>query len=341
LIEGCDWSECPASWTPEQMADEMVSRGLMIAGCYAVDDKQPGGRGLTQHGFQVLTSRGIKVFWYWEGWVAPDQKTCWTIGGWNAGVAAAQNFEKNLAANGAPGGTAGYFAHDIDPAAGGLDQADDCFRGIASVIGHDRTAGYMGYSYIERAVSLNLCSFYSQPQAWTYGRGLHPAANIHQYNSYPGIEVAGVSCDGCRSITEKFGASQEYMIQPTSTTTTTTPSPYAPVSHPNWWAHGMETKTDQHENAVTWYFLGSRIFTTVDRTNLFCRPTSNNDSYKSGPTLDPGVKVRALFGGECEDGIDYLYLEREDSLQIPEGAVIRANSVTPKVEFKHRPDRTA
>jgi Domain of unknown function (DUF1906) len=330
-LEGVDYSHHPAN-SPGSAA--LKAAGKHFAVRYVVGQDDP--RGITTAECAELLAGGVDVVAVYEGTANR------MLDGEPAGEYDAMRAHAFLIEVGLPATMPIFFACDFDASTQSeLAAIRGYLRGAASMLTLGRTGVYGGYTVIQDCYSMGAASLYWMTSAWDYGRGVHPAACLYQY-AY-NVMINGTNCDATQALMENYGQATRYLAPPTttSTTTTTTPSPYAKVSKPNWWAHGMETKTDQHENATTWWWLGERIFTTIDRTNLFCRPTSNNDSYKSGPTLDAGVKVRALFGGECEDGIDYIYLAKDDALKIPEGAVIRANSVTPKVTFKTRPDRAA
>lgn len=247
--EGVDYSACPSWWTPEQMAHTLRDLGYEVVGRYAVDDKSPAYRGITNREYTAMTNLGILIYLYWEGQVNEAANWCWTLDGAQAGINAAQNFNKNLDEQGIPAGVPGIFAHDIDPQPAHFPAIDDCFRGIADTIGPERTGCYAGWLYLDHIANTSMADIIKgpkcQPQAWERFRGLHPIANIWQYNSSPGVIVNGVSCDAIRTITEHFGQTADYIIQPTTTTTTTLP-PVPPPVLPAWWAEAQRTHRVQH-----------------------------------------------------------------------------------------------
>lgn len=196
MIEGVDYSRTAGASSPS--VAQLKAQGKRFVGRYAVDDKSPGGRGITAAEYKRMTAGGIDVFLYWEG------SESWMLGGFDAGVAAARNAVKNIAAAGMPVDTPVYFAHDIDPQPQHFEAIRFCVEGAASVIGWKRMGVYGGWLIIDHLAPIyDEMKFYCQTLAWMYGRGWHPAACLHQYGF--NVYINGTNCDLVRATQANYG----------------------------------------------------------------------------------------------------------------------------------------
>lgn len=170
---------------------------------YCVNDKSPGGRGISGAEYQAYVNEGIEVGLYWEG------TTSWMLGGDAAGVAAAQNAQWNIVNAGMPPDMPVYFAHDIDPEPRHFSVIDACLRGVASVIGWERVGVYGGWLLMDYMAQGGTVKFLAQTSAWEYNRGLHPKATIYQYayNQY----FAGTNCDLVRAMPAEWGQASSFV----------------------------------------------------------------------------------------------------------------------------------
>lgn len=233
FAEGVDFSSTANDdWAG--LAAALKANGKHFAGRYAVGDKSPNGRGITAEEYRALTAAGIEVFLYWEATEA------WMLGGWDAGVRAAQNAVANIAAAGMPAKTPVYYSHDVDPTPDQFATIDDCLRGAASVVGIAQVGFYGGWLGIDHVHAEGTATFFCQTIAWQYGRGVHPAANLHQYgfNQY----FAGTNCDLVAAIQPHYGQASDFLAHPhpaTTTTTTTLPPKPQPAKLPRGMSAGV------------------------------------------------------------------------------------------------------
>lgn len=206
MTEGVDYSRTPsANWTG--LATALRANGKTVVGRYAVTDKSPNGRGISAAEFQAMRDAGIETFLYWE------QSEGWMLGGFDAGVRAAQNAQANIVAAGMPGSMPVYFAHDIDPQRQHFPAVDACLRGAASVIGWERVGVYGGWLLIDYLAGGGTVKWLCQTVAWEYGHGVHPAATIYQYDTQ-GNFIAGVDCDLIRTLQPIYGQASAFLSGP-------------------------------------------------------------------------------------------------------------------------------
>ncbi len=203
IIEGVDYSRTTtADWTA--LAASLKAAGKHFAGRYAVNDKSPQGRGITAGEYQALMAGGIDVFLYWEATEA------WMLGGWDAGVRAAENAMANIRGAGMPEEMPVYYSHDIEPAAIHFAEVNDCLRGAASVVGIERVGLYAGWLAIAQVAMIGTARYLCQTYAWENGRGLHPAACLYQYDNY-GNEISGTDVDLVRAVKPFFGQASSFL----------------------------------------------------------------------------------------------------------------------------------
>lgn len=195
MIEGVDYSATAnADWSG--LAQSLKAAGKHFVGRYAVNDKSPGGRGITAAEYQAMTAAGIGVFLYWQ------TTTNWMLGGFEAGAAGARNAQANIIAAGMPADTPVYFACDFDATPGQQAAIDDCLRGAASVLGFPRVGLYAGYYPLTRAKENGSARWFCQTSAWSAGLVMG-GAHLYQYayNQY----VYGTSCDWVRAYADNYG----------------------------------------------------------------------------------------------------------------------------------------
>lgn len=199
-IEGVDYSTTANGNWPG-LATAMVNAGKQFVGRYAVNDKSPGGRGITYDEFAAMKAKGVGVFVYWEG------HESWMLGGYNAGVAAAKNAQQNILSAGMRATMPIYFAHDIEPDPDHFAAIDDCLRGCASVVGWERVGVYGGWLLIDYMAGGGTVKWLCQTYAWEYGHGKHPAAVLYQYDNYDNY-IYGTNVDLVRAYAENYGQSE-------------------------------------------------------------------------------------------------------------------------------------
>jgi hypothetical protein len=230
MTEGVDYSGTGNSdWNG--LAAALVAAGKLIAGRYAVYDKSPGGRGLTGAEYQALRAHGIDVFLYYE------ETEAWMLEGYQAGVRAANRALDVIRTEGLPEGMAVYYSHDIDPEPQHFGAIDACLRGAAAVVGIERVAFYGGWLGIDHVAQTGTARWFAQTIAWEYGRGLHPAAHLYQYDIF-GPTIYGTPTDLVRSVKPTYGGAAEALApsapQPRPPTPDPPPEPTTgPVPLPN------------------------------------------------------------------------------------------------------------
>lgn len=130
--------------------------------------------------------------------------------GFDAGVTDARIAAIIHAACGGPATAPIYFSVDF-PSDG--TSVVDYFKGVASVLGIDRTGAYGGYDCIKHLLDNNLIKWAWQTYAWS-GTNIDPRANIYQYNNGQTL-TGGFSVDFDKNLTVKYGGWKEYdMSQP-------------------------------------------------------------------------------------------------------------------------------
>ena len=113
-----------------------------------------------------ITHAGLELVLVWE--TNGDEP----LQGTNQGVQDARLAEAEAKAAGMPEGSPLYFAFDRDPS--GLSAAewtaiDGYYKGVASVIGHQRTGAYGGYPFVKHLFDRKLITYGWQTYAWSGG----------------------------------------------------------------------------------------------------------------------------------------------------------------------------
>lgn len=208
-IEGVDWSRGAFPGVAN-----LKAHGKHFAGRYAVSDKSPSGRGITATEYQALTNGGIETFLYWEG------SASWMLGGFNAGVAAAQNAQANINAAGMPHSIPVYFAHDIEPQPQHYAAIDACLKGAASVMGAERIGVYGGRYLIDHCRDADTAKWFCETEAWSYvNHQIVIAEGVHilQYGTTKdtgSISIGGTNVDLCRALKPIYGQASAFLSGP-------------------------------------------------------------------------------------------------------------------------------
>jgi peptidoglycan hydrolase-like protein with peptidoglycan-binding domain len=140
----------------------MATRGVNLAGRYLWDKQHPGSKGITLAEYDALIVANITPFFIYE----EDGKEL--AGGFDAGVRVAKLAEAELAhlhLSGLPV----YFNVDYDAPASAMPAILDALRGVASVIGLERTGLYAGLRPITAAFDAGVIAYGFQTYAWSGG----------------------------------------------------------------------------------------------------------------------------------------------------------------------------
>lgn len=151
-------------------------------------------RGLTPAEYVDLTSHGVMVGFISEG-SGSD-----ALGGFSAGVAAAQRAQAIINANHWPNLPI-YFAVDFDAQGGQLSVVDQFLNGAASVVGRTRTGVYGSATVIEHCQSTGSAKRFWQTYAWSHGI-IVTGIDLIQYNN--GQTVGGQTVDLCLAFNTAF-----------------------------------------------------------------------------------------------------------------------------------------
>lgn len=227
IIQGIDFSEggFPSIAT-------LKARGIGFVGRYGVTDRSPKGRGLNKDESDRYLANGVDEIIYYErtaGWMVGGvdaQGIDNGPGGWEAGVAGAQDAQRNLVDVGLPFIPI-HFCYDVDPDPSKFSILDQCLSGAASIVGWDRIGAYGGHLWIAYLAQGGNVKYLAETIAWQYGRGWHPAATIQQYDT-ANVPFDGVPCDLLRAMVHDYGQASLHKGTPV----TTTPAPKPPASQP-------------------------------------------------------------------------------------------------------------
>lgn len=119
--------------------------------------------------------------------------------GVSSGIQDAQIADAQHKACGGPADRPIYFSVDCDVDG---SQVADYFRGVASIIGLQRTGAYGSYRVIKYLFDHGIITWGWQTYAWS-GGAWEPRAHIQQYQN--GVDLAGHSVDYNRSMQADFG----------------------------------------------------------------------------------------------------------------------------------------
>ena len=148
---------------------------------------------LSAHEATALTQAGIAIISNYE-WYANRALESATSGVQDAQIANAQH-----KACGGPPDRPIYFSVDCDCDG---SQTVEYFRGVASVIGLERTGAYGSYRVIKYLLDNHLITWAWQTYAWSGGQW-DSRAHIQQYQN--GVGFAGADVDYNRSLKADFG----------------------------------------------------------------------------------------------------------------------------------------
>lgn len=146
----------------------------------------PNGKCLTRSEADTLRAGGIDIVSNWEffGDWANDYS-----GGRANGRIHAQEAQRQHLACGGPAGRPIYFSTDFDATGGQLPTVADYYRGVADVIGLDRTGAYGGYRTIKYLFDAGVIRWGWQTYAWSGGQWDSRAQLRQVRNS---VKLAGV-----------------------------------------------------------------------------------------------------------------------------------------------------
>lgn len=155
----------------------------------------PNSKNITKAEFDNLRKAGLGVVLVWE--VGADR----ILSGRGGGVADARQADQQASALGAKGIPI-YFACDFDAAPGQQGVINDYLRGVASVIGLNRTGLYGSYYVVQRAFNAKVIRFGWQTYAWS-GGNWEKRAQLQQYRN--GVKLGPADVDLDRSTATDYG----------------------------------------------------------------------------------------------------------------------------------------
>lgn len=123
----------------------------------------------------------------------------------NAGVVDAQTGKQQHTECGGPPDKPIYYSSDFDATDAQLPLIGEYYKGVAEVLGLERTGGYGGKRVITYLFDNKLISYGWQTYAWS-GGAWDERAQIQQYEN--GVSLAGHSVDYDRAMVEDYGAWQ-------------------------------------------------------------------------------------------------------------------------------------
>lgn len=154
------------------------------------------GKTLTQPEVEALTGAGLWIACVFED--AARQP----MGGRLTGREDARFAAAQAASLGMPPDRPIYFAVDWDVLVGEIPVVIAYLRGVADVIGIERTGVYGGLGIVQEAFAAEAATWAWQTYAWS-GGGWDPRAQLRQYSNDHLLD--GVSVDYCRSTVDDFG----------------------------------------------------------------------------------------------------------------------------------------
>lgn len=192
MIEGVDYSTSrPNPWALKAAGKHFASRYV-----------GPGGKDkhLTRDEAVALSAAGVAIIANAEQW--EDS----ALGGYAVGVAHALSAHTMAIACGMPPDRPIYFSVDFDVSVGQWNLVAQYFRGVASVIGLERTGIYGGYWAITWAARDKLAKWFWQTRAWSTIDGSikwHTRSMVQQYQN--GVNFQGSDLDLDRATIADFG----------------------------------------------------------------------------------------------------------------------------------------
>lgn len=159
----------------------------------------PNGKCLTRDEADNLRGNGVDVVSNWEyfGDWAHDYS-----GGFSHGQIHAREAAKQHVDCGGPADRPIYFSVDWDVTEAQRATVADYYRGVASVIGPQRTGAYGGYWIIKYLFDVGVIRWGWQTYAWS-GGNWDGRAQLRQVKN--GVSIGGVDCDLNDAMTADFG----------------------------------------------------------------------------------------------------------------------------------------
>jgi len=170
----------------------LKGRGVQLVGRYLWPAKY-NSKGVTTAELEGLNANGIKTFFIYE----QDGKEL--AGGLDAGIAVATKAEAELKILGLERYPI-YFNVDYDPSDADIPKILDALRGIASVIGLERTGLYGGLKAIKAAFDAKVIRWGFQTYAWSGGQW-DTRAQLQQWSN----GQWGGSVDFTRAVKAEYG----------------------------------------------------------------------------------------------------------------------------------------
>lgn len=133
-----------------------------------------------------------------------EQGTQNCLGGFAAGVADAKHADQVHKACGGPDDAPIYFSVDYDAPEDDQPVINEYFKGIASVIGLDRTGVYAGYWPLSRLGDAGLVKWFWQTEAWS-GDNVDSRNHLIQRNHLGYRNIEGVETDINEAHADNYG----------------------------------------------------------------------------------------------------------------------------------------
>lgn len=281
MTEGVDYSSTAnANWTG--LAKALRANGKMFAGRYAVRDKSPARRGITNAEYLALRAEGVDVFLYYE------ENEAWMNSGWDRGVAAAQVALSVVKVEKMPEAMPIYYSCDTPPEQTNFAEVVQCLRGAASVVGFDRVAFYGGIDIVRFVVENRAAKRICQTYAWSGTPTVwHPDVCLHQYDNYNNF-IFGTDVDLVRSMKSDYGQASLFSGGPI----------YAePIPPPL-----RDGKPYPHidKNEIPWLELTPRRWKALERTER--RQRASENAAEVGKPIAKGDTVTFIYSVSMPDG---------------------------------------
>jgi hypothetical protein len=192
IRKGCDYS------TGRPSIQSLKDGGFTFVSRYL--SYEPNPKNLTSLEATTLRINGIDVVSNWEqaGTFAEISQ------GYPQGQKHAREAHRLHVNCGGPANAPIYFSTDFNPTAFELDAVGQYYRGIASIIGIERTGGYGGLRTIQYLFNNDFIRWGWQTYAWSGVPPLwDPRAQVHQVQN--GVKIGGADCDIDYAFTDNFG----------------------------------------------------------------------------------------------------------------------------------------
>jgi hypothetical protein len=186
------------AWSRPSVAGLRAAGVIAVCRYLAYPGPSTDGKRLSPTEAAVLTGGGIGIVSNWE------QSGTWAeySGGFSTGASHATEAARQHLQCGGPASRPIYFSADFDATIAQLPTIANYYRGVASVIGLDRTGAYGSYRTIRYLLDQGVIRFGWQTYAWSSGQW-DPRAQLRQIQN--DVVLAGVACDINESIAADFG----------------------------------------------------------------------------------------------------------------------------------------